>query len=1150
MKKLLTILTLLLMALTTAWAGEKTVVISANDMSGVNYAERDGIVFTFTGGLNNDNYLLYNPNSTANTVLSYNYVIKKIVFHCIDNAVEGDLDSDYWGPSTIYEIHGRGSYTYSDYIGVWTGSETQLTFGVKGHGVRFGSVEVTYEKLEGDIFDLVTNLNQIEQNKSYIIVSQTYDKVMRYKATEDFTHPSTDIVAWPLGNSNKTKVKVDGRARIFKLTNVTDSTINNIARKNAFLNILNGFICQNFSNNLYLTKDNLPSQTDYNKREYFRGKMYFGNAYNYLLRFSNGNMVRYNYETQDFRIMGTSDANTRVWLYKQAETFNVFTKSNPTAGGTIVLGDGVVDNTSQHYETVNFTITENANYILKSVVVNEVDVNNNTLGNVVPHSVDGNGNYSFTMPENHVRITAEFELSLPHTISVYRNPDAGGYYDYIKYDDTYHNDIINIGSIFYKGNDVEFMVKTNQGYRIDNVKMSYNDGSQTIEETLIPTHEYADGKVYNFTMPDYDVRLDAYFRVAEYDLFLLGTHNGNTGWHSFGPKFNYDADNQKYWIDVYYKGVNTAYGQGTSNEGDKYGYFSITKEVKGNVTDGDNWTISGRFGSSNGNNYKILGDYGSSITTATGGLTSGENAFMIPAGVYRIEVTKDNNDNPSQVIVTRSDVGLELYPTGGTNAASAAELSWGSEVTMVSDIQNKVRNIANAYSAAYPQYIPDNFSEDNVSYNYSIAETTDLNITTQSGTPPYDSPKFTLVNYNVAVDEPITVKVDGNAWIGWIHAPATSYYKVINTPLHWIEHPDKGVQGNNYIVSDQLMGVYAMGNILWAKDVDYYSNNANSYDNNSGAIDYMKNFATFMAVEAPSGMQSNLTNVDEWEQHNWVQLDFSEIENGDLYTNSLQNKYFVAGSVKGTYADNQNYRIVLSELPTTVEGVLVNYQPNYYCPVNFMTYQGVPTADGYDSSLDVSVFTSNIQGSTKSYYFLNPKIQEYALITFAVWDGTRFVVSDQSSSFVNGANLNGAFDVDWTYNNWDTDNDADQTSNLNDNLSVDGDNVTSQHYIFHAIIQKPVAQQGNGAPARVGEVVTPKPGQTPTGNYKVYPLDLVASSDNNIITAVSRLDTAKAVQSVTYSDLAGRTSSKPFAGVNIVITRYTDGTIVTSKQVR
>ena len=97
MRKILTFLMLIALAV-PAWAGEKTVVISRHEGnigqngSGVYYIERDGIEFTLTGGLNNDNYLLYSANESSNTVFSYNYVIKKIVFHCLDDATEDNLD--------------------------------------------------------------------------------------------------------------------------------------------------------------------------------------------------------------------------------------------------------------------------------------------------------------------------------------------------------------------------------------------------------------------------------------------------------------------------------------------------------------------------------------------------------------------------------------------------------------------------------------------------------------------------------------------------------------------------------------------------------------------------------------------------------------------------------------------------------------------------------------------------------------------------------------------------------------------------------------------------------------------------------------------------------------------------------------------------
>ena len=52
------------------------------------------------------------------------------------------------------------------------------------------------------------------------------------------------------------------------------------------------------------------------------------------------------------------------------------------------------------------------------------------------------------------------------------------------------------------------------------------------------------------------------------------------------------------------------------------------------------------------------------------------------------------------------------------------------------------------------------------------------------------------------------------------------------------------------------------------------------------------------------------------------------------------------------------------------------------------------------------------------------------------------------------------------------------------------------------------------------------------------------------VTALSDTRTAKTIASVSYSNLAGQVSDTPFNGVNIVITRYTDGTTATAKMIK
>lgn len=71
------------------------------------------------------------------------------------------------------------------------------------------------------------------------------------------------------------------------------------------------------------------------------------------------------------------------------------------------------------------------------------------------------------------------------------------------------------------------------------------------------------------------------------------------------------------------------------------------------------------------------------------------------------------------------------------------------------------------------------------------------------------------------------------------------------------------------------------------------------------------------------------------------------------------------------------------------------------------------------------------------------------------------------------------------------------------------------------------------------------------GGYIVYPLSMTKQGSvvDNVITGVSDVKAARQVMSVTYYDAMGRVSKRPFAGVNIVVTRYSDGTVSTVKRI-
>lgn len=407
MKKIFTIIMLLAMTIPT-FASEKTVTISRNEgeyseASTVYYAVKDGIILTMTGGMNNTNYLLANPNTNF-TILSYNYTITKVVFHCLDDAVEGDLDANYWGPSTIslFANHTNpsnpGTYTSSGFVGTWEGMSSSLNFAVKGKGVRFASIEITYEKPEGDIYELVTQRSQIVEGKTYIVVSQYNDKVMRFKEAADVTPPAEPIVEWM--NDSKTRVKVDGNAMFIRMTGVKDSTINNNTRTVAWFKLGNGY--------LRGQGDNLTVTTTPN--DYGRAIMYISaTEYNYLCWFKNvgsaTRTIRYDYDNEQFMFKSiNNDPNGRVWLYKQAESYEVNTLCNPEDKGTITLLEGVVDNKSQEGETIKFIAEPVDSYDIESVTLTNL-----TTGEITTISPMRNGTeYSFVMPASDVLVTANF----------------------------------------------------------------------------------------------------------------------------------------------------------------------------------------------------------------------------------------------------------------------------------------------------------------------------------------------------------------------------------------------------------------------------------------------------------------------------------------------------------------------------------------------------------------------------------------------------------------------------------------------------------------------------------------------------------------------------------------------------------------------
>lgn len=1075
-----------------AWASEHTVTINRNeglyqDGTGVYYCVKDGIMMTFTSGLDNENYLVEHQQLNFE-VNSYNYIIKKIVFHCVDSTTSANLDCFYWGPKTIsivqnfYNQSAPGTLTTTDYTCTWTGESNHMQFTTMAKPVRFGSVDIIYDKLDGDIFDLVTDMSQIQEGKTYILVTQNDDRVMKIKMNDEATFPSVPIVAW-MGPAStpKTKVKVDGNACLFKLENLRDTTIDGYSRKAAWFNTLNGYIRPSTSSANPTGVILSTHLTDYN-----RGYFYLGTAYNFLLRFRNRSSyyIRYNPNSKTFvQNNSISDANTRIWLYKLAEEYNISTVCIPGNAGSITLGAGTVNNKSQQGETVHFTVDAADGYRVSTVTVTD-----NATGATISCTHDETtGDYTFIMPASNVTVTATFvELGHPYVITTecLPNDDAGyiSVYDGVNvYDNTIHA---------YEGSVVTFWVGTRMGWVINEVKVTNPLTGENVPFEMIDD-QTSGGLRYRLTMPANNVHIQAIFYPYD-ELFLLGTANGKTGWVPNGPKFEYDPVENVYYLKVYFKGIRNVDGQND----DTNGYFSLTT-----VAHDNNWDYIRPYRLVADGSWQNIG----SIAIADGDtkplyrVSNGaneNNAFRIPAGVYILKVPFDKNT----ISVTEVPLSLTLDET-----PDGVKLDDEDDVTYV-----RYGTVVEASSGLQAEVHSINPNEDAQAFTMS----------TDGGN------NWTSGN-TVSITHPGITDVIGQAYIGYIITENTGKYAY--TPLGYIEGnitPETPV-----VVCDTLVGTWAVVKDgvkqLWAKDLGNKSiDKTYIITGDDGQIDYVKDILEYQKTD--------------WDQSNWVVLDFTGVD-------SDPEAFIGVGidplAVRGNYTNAVNHRIVLTQ-PIGQDDILngvdytrnypgymddyreeatgFNYMYNHYMMPNFMPENlNAPYGNGFVAGNDVLTPFQGVK-----LYFMNPKSQEVAHV-MGVWNGNDQFTVYERDNVNNAYNYSGMVNVLWDYNR--TSPDGFGVPELSSDVA----------YIFHMAIERiaPSSNMLNGA----------KPG-SPSTMFRGYPLDLPGSGA--IPTSVVNLDADKTVVAVRYYNLMGQESKTPYQGINIVVTTYSDGTRIATKQMR
>ena len=186
---------------------------------------------------------------------------------------------------------------------------------------------------------------------------------------------------------------------------------------------------------------------------------------------------------------------------------------------------------------------------------------------------------------------------------------------------------------------------------------------------------------------------------------------------------------------------------------------------------------------------------------------------------------------------------------------------------------------------------------------------------------------------------------------------------------------------------------------------------------------------------------------------------------------------------------------------------------------------------------------------------MDGKPQEMGLVVWCYYpgNGDYFYITERIGDQVNGHQFRGSFKADMSLCE-DPDVDKSKTvAQCFDRSNLYGNGIDQvKLYGFNAIVRKNPAYwtPGNGAPRRADAVITPyTDGVESTPAYIVYPLNAGAESTGTV-TSVAELASSRVVESVRYYNIMGMESEQPFEGINIVVTRYSDGSSSTAKVLR
>lgn len=261
-------------------------------------------------------------------------------------------------------------------------------------------------------------------------------------------------------------------------------------------------------------------------------------------------------------------------------------------------------------------------------------------------------------------------------------------------------------------------------------------------------------------------------------------------------------------------------------------------------------------------------------------------------------------------------------------------------------------------------------------------------------------------------------------------------------------------------------------------------NNAlNKSDIAEGEEDYIKTYTA-------------LQNGD-WDQSNWIAINLPEGSSiGTDYMEAIFDHRL--NNVVGRLKSKVNPEFDATLKPTAGENN--PYNENTYITCNFYSEHQPGVVNGEDVNL----------------FFVAPKPMEIAQVEWAMWDEERGMFVIPSNAIA--SKLKGAFLPNFS-----------MLENVEDPDPQDG-----YSYHFPALIKLTETSSQSSAPILAA-------GNSST--WTVYPLEW--NTDTH--TAIDNLQAGKTVTSVVYYNMMGVASDKPHQGINIVETRYSDGSRTVKK---